>query len=78
LPEPLYDYHNQDKFGYRRPFDIHRLFDPEEFKERIARAKLEYMVKVIIAMFPSQLFNSAMVLQYCVKVLALEIKLLNV
>ncbi|KAE9537310.1 hypothetical protein AGLY_006333 [Aphis glycines] len=77
LPEPLYDYHNQEKFGYQRPFDIHRLFDPEEFKERIARAKLEYMVKVIITLFPSELFNSAIVLQNCVKVLALEIKLLN-
>lgn len=77
LPEPLYDYHNQYKFGYRRPFDVHRLFDEIEFKKRIAVAKLEYMVKVITTMVPNELLNLETLIQSCLKVLTLEIKLLN-
>ncbi|XP_026821188.1 endothelin-converting enzyme 2-like isoform X1 [Rhopalosiphum maidis] len=77
LPEPLYDYHRPKKIGQQRPFDIRTIFDDEEFNKKIAMAKVEYMMKIIISMFPEELFNTTALARFCVIVLTFEANLLK-
>uniref|UniRef100_A0A2S2NAI4 Neprilysin n=1 Tax=Schizaphis graminum TaxID=13262 RepID=A0A2S2NAI4_SCHGA len=77
LPEPLYDYHRPKKIGQQRPFDIHTIFDDNELNKRLAMAKVEYMMKIIMSMFPNEVFDTNTLARLCVVVLTFEANLLK-
>jgi len=77
LPEPLYEYHHPKTFGQQRPFNIHTVFEEEEYNKKIIMAKVEYMLKIIILMFPEEFFNTSALAKFCVELLSFESNLLK-
>ncbi|KAL5240023.1 hypothetical protein ACI65C_007433 [Semiaphis heraclei] len=73
LPEPLFDYH-RNRAGRHR---ARRAITPEQEAEtnRLVRAKVQYMMKVIISMFPYVSFDENLLANVCVKIIIMEMTL---
>ncbi|XP_025191848.1 neprilysin-like isoform X2 [Melanaphis sacchari] len=77
LPEPLYDFHRPTKIGRKQPFDIHEISKDDGFNKRLAIAKVQYMIKIILYLFPEEDFNNDLMAEFCLNIFSFELDLLK-
>jgi len=73
LPEPLLDHRRNRVGGRQRPRDITSTENEREKQaSRMVIAKVNYMVDVIMYMFPEEIFNISALNRICLKIIVLE------
>ncbi|XP_015365840.1 PREDICTED: neprilysin-2-like [Diuraphis noxia] len=73
LPEPLFDYHRNRVGGHRARRGF--AFIEDLATNRLVKAKMKYMMEVIMTMFPYKIFSSNILATNCFKIILMEVAL---